>query len=337
MISLVKQCKKKYINNEYIFSFFILFVLFSIILNPAKYTQAAICGLEVWAKVLVPALFPFFVLTKLFSYSGITSDISNLFAPVTKKLFNCPPTSSYIFFMSIITGYPVGAKMVSESYNNGHLNKEDSIRTLSFCCNSGPMFIFGSVAIGMFNSFKLGIIIYLSHILGSIFNGMFYRNYHCKKEEKQQKNKVLTNLSDNINFSESISSSINSILLIGGVVCFTFVIIELITTNKAFELIISAISKLGLNKNIITAFFSGILEITKGSLMFSSLPLSIALTAPLCTFIISFGGVSTILQAITFTKNIVPIKLFVLQKLTHAIFATTTCLMLIVLLPFFSF
>lgn len=350
MKQLVKQSKKNIFKLGNIIPILLLCVLIIIILNPTKYSSVALTGLEVWVKVLVPSLFPFFVLTKLFSASGFIDDFTKLFAPTSKKLYKCPPVSTYIFLMSIITGYPVGAKLVADFYNSGNLSKTDAIKTLSFSANSGPMFILGSVAIGMFKSKKLGLIIYISHILGALINGLVYRNYgnFILKKHKNNTSKNKTDLTqkqmqipnsaqmhtlaqkNSINFVESINSSISSIMLIGGVICFTFVLIEVITSSAIFKGIINAISGIGINSNLLSALFSGIFEITKGCLMISSIPLSFNLVTMLCTFIISFGGISTLLQAIAFTKNIVPTKIFILQKISHALCATLVCALILI-------
>ncbi len=324
MKTFVKQSKRNYIKLNYLFPIFTLIVILIIALNPQKYSIVAFNGIEVWAKVLVPALFPFFVLTKLFSATNFLDDFTLIFKKPVKKLYNCPPCSSYIFFMSIITGYPVGAKLVSEFYNSGNLTKSEAIRTMSFCANSGPMFILGSVAIGMFSSPRMGYIMLISHIIGSLINGFLYRNIRLSDEPKNKANVV----KPSITFSESITSSISSILLIGGVICFTFVLIEVIISSPIFTFIVHMLGKLGINEKILTAILCGIGEITKGCLMFSSIAINPTLTTTLCTFLISFGGVSTMLQAMAFTKDIVPTKTFILQKITHAFCASVVCLMI---------
>lgn len=327
----VKQSKKFHGKLDIIVPIFLLFVILTIAINPAKYSAVAFKGLEVWAKVLVPALLPFFILTKLFSSSSFLPHFTMAFSKPIKKLYKTPPISAYIFFMSIITGYPVGAKLVADFYQNGELSKADAVKTLSFSSNSGPMFILGSVAVGMFTNKTMGIILYVSHILGSLLNGLIYRNF----KQKDKKNTIVLNYTNNknqdVNFSESVNSSIASMLLIGGVICFTFVLIEAILSSHVYQLAMLGLAKLGLHTDIITAIFSGIFEITKGCLMISSLPLSINTATLLCGFVIAFGGISTLLQAIVFTKNIIPTKFFILQKITHALCATFVSFVLLLL------
>lgn len=324
----VKHCKKIKVNLDFIASVFFLFIILCIAVNPIKYSAVAFKGLEVWAKILVPSLLPFFILTKLFAKGNFLNDFTSIFAKPMKKIYKCPKQSSYIFFMSILSGYPVGAKLVADFYNLGQISKEEAVKTLSFSANSGPMFILGSVAIGMFGNRRLGIIIYLSHIIGSLLNGLVYKNY------KSKESKVLSLCEAKppigVSFSENVNSSISSVLLIGGVICFTFVLIEVVTSSFIFKNIFALVDFVGFDSNFVASIFSGVFEITKGCLMLSELPYSIFVIAPICTFIISFGGISTLLQASVFTKGIISTKMFVLQKITHAVISCLVCLMLVV-------
>lgn len=373
MKSLVNQSGKILKKTNIFLGVFLLFIIILIAINPAKYSLVAFKGIEIWAKVLLPSLLPFFILTKLFASTGVIDGITKIFSPLMAKLYNCPSESAYVFFMSIFTGYPVGSKLVSDLYISGTFNKSQAIRTTAFCSNSGPMFILGSVAIGMFCDRKMGVIILASHILGAILNGLIYRNYgkskgiksnkayknavndiyktqedknntthsfgfNKYKQEKSEKLSYSLTRTQNadydiknkscIDFSASVISSINSILLIGGVICFTFVILEVITSSHLFAYVISLFSKIGIDKNLLSSIFCGIGEITKGCLLLSQVSLPTFASYCICTFIISFGGISTFLQAQAFLKNIVPAKIFLLQKTTHAILSCMVCAIL---------
>jgi nucleoside recognition membrane protein YjiH len=79
--------------------------------------------------------------------------------------------------MSVLSGYPVGAKLTADFYEKGLITKGQACRITTFTSTSGPLFIVGTVGIGMFHSAKLGIIILLSHFIGAILNGLIYRKY----------------------------------------------------------------------------------------------------------------------------------------------------------------
>jgi len=327
---IVNQSKHKIEKSKIILGVLFLCIIIIVAINPAKYSNVAFKGIEIWAKILVPSLLPFFIITKLFYSTGITNGLTNIFSKTMNKLYKCPKESSYIFFMSILSGYPVGSKLIADSYNNGQLSKNDAIKTASFCSNSGPMFILGSVAIGMFANNIMGIVMLVSHIMGALLNGLLYRKLKYSEDKNSQSSELTTS---EIDLTKSVNSSISSILLIGGVICFTFVILEIITTSNLFINLISLLTFNLINKNLLIAIFSGLGEITKGCLLLSSTALKTKTATLFCTFIISFGGISTFLQAMSFLKSIVPAKMFFLQKLTHAICSLVVCFLILLFIP----
>ncbi len=73
---------------------------------------------------------------------------------------------AYAFIMGIISGYPVGAKIVTEFRKNGNCSRAEAERLLAFTNNSGPLFIIGTVGVSMFgNTLIRIIIIYNSYII----------------------------------------------------------------------------------------------------------------------------------------------------------------------------
>src|SRR5574344_476395 len=122
------------------------------------------------------AIFMFF--TKILTDLDFLSWLTNLFTKLNKILFKAPAISSYIFLMSIISGYPVGAKLISEFYEMGAISKVQANKLCTFCSTSGPLFIIGSVGTSMFLNSTLGYIMFLSHILGSFLNGILYRKLY---------------------------------------------------------------------------------------------------------------------------------------------------------------
>lgn len=73
---------------------------------------------------------------------------------------------AYAFIMGIISGYPVGAKIVTEFRKNGNCSRAEAERLLAFTNNSGPLFIIGTVGVSMFGNTLIRIIIvYNSYII----------------------------------------------------------------------------------------------------------------------------------------------------------------------------
>ena len=344
----------------------ILFFIFNMIISPAKFIKEGLNGISAWAFNVLPSVLPFMFFTKALSSLGQMEKLTHPFQRVTKTLFNTPTISFYAFFMAILSGYPVGSKMIADLYMQGKITQEDAYRMSAFCSTSGPMFIIGAVGIGMFKNSLVGYILFLSHILSAFLNGLIYRKLGLKNDYKdkppkknisqttkiQGKNKLknkddkfsqkntvntqsknneikidLTNQNSDTNLnranektpdiSEIVLSSTLAILSVGCIITIFFIIIECL--SPIFNLFPENIS----------ALLEGIVEITKGCLSLSTLS-NIKLAVILASFVISFGGISTLLQSITMLRQVkIPIKLFALQKLTHALLSALISTMLV--------
>src|SRR5690606_150939 len=112
-----------------------------ILLFPQRSLNAALDGLSVWLDIVLPALLPFFIVSEIMIGLGLVDFVSVLLNPIMKPLFKCPGSSSFIWVMSITSGYPMGAKLVSSFYQAGKITKEEAQRILSFCSTSGPLFM----------------------------------------------------------------------------------------------------------------------------------------------------------------------------------------------------
>lgn len=88
-------CKITKVN--FVYAVLLLIIIFSIILSPKKYAEVTLTGIRVWATAVLPALFPFMVFSKLLTSTGYVEKASKVFSNVTKKIYNCPGISSYVF------------------------------------------------------------------------------------------------------------------------------------------------------------------------------------------------------------------------------------------------
>ena len=316
------------INRKLILILVITIILGAIVINPEVYITSCLNGIMVWATVVLPALLPFMFFTKTLTELGVADILASKFK-LFPKIFKVPSLAIYVFILSILSGYPVGAKIVADLYESGAISKEEAYKITTFTSNSGPMFILGSVGIGMLTSRKLGIIILISHILGALINGLIYRNH---KEKNTEINKKIIE-KNNLSIGDLMWNTVHSVLIIGGFIALFFVIIEIINNLNIFSPISNLFSKIfNCDANIFTAIFNGIFEITRGCLDISKLGLSELISGTLCTFIISFGGLATTMQALVFLKKFdMRFSFFIKQKITHAIFASVISFILLLI------
>ena len=132
-------------RNTIFLSTIVIVLIILFVSHPQQNIDACVNGLLVWATSIAPALFPFLIFTKLLSELNFIENISIYLSPITKKLYNVPGISAYIYTMSILSGYPVGAKLTADFYEKGLITKGQACRITTFTSTSGPLFIVGTV------------------------------------------------------------------------------------------------------------------------------------------------------------------------------------------------
>lgn len=310
-------------------SFTICLVIFS-----NSNLSAAKSGLVLWANSIVPSLFPFFVATELLSHTNFTYYLGRILNRFMKPIFNVRGEGSFAFIMGIISGYPIGAKIAANFRENNICSKEECERLLSFTNNSGPLFIIGTVGISMFGNSTIGFLLLITHLLASITVGFIFRFWKYNIKYSSVKNSSYVNSKDTISLSNlggiignSISSSINTILLIGGFVVLFSVIISILQTSQLLDVLSDCIKPLFCMLNIPAEFsnglISGILELTNGLNIICNIPAKkLSINIVIASFLLGLGGISILLQVwSTIAKTDLSIKPYILGKLLHACFS----------------
>lgn len=312
--------------------------------------QATKAGLLLWANSVVPALLPFFIATEILSHTNIVSNIGKLFNRYMRPIFNVPGFGAYAFIMGIISGYPVGAKIVTKFRNDGLCTKAEAERLLAFTNNSGPLFIIGTVGISMFGNTEIGLLLFMTHFISCIFVGFIFRFWKYHDNEKINSFKETTSSNHNVHFSDlgetlatSIMNSVHTIVMIGGFVILFSVIISILNNCHFFELITLLLTPLfhtlKISPDFIKSILSGIIELTNGLSIVSNITTKhIGTNIVISAFLLGFGGISVLLQVLSITsKSDISIKAYFYGKLLQGTIAAILTYALIHIFPIFNF
>lgn len=291
------------------------------ITNLSKYLGVVLEGILLYGTKVLPGLLPFFFVTKIFSSFDVLFIFCNCFKKFNKVFFNTPAISCYIYFMSIISGYPMGAKLTDDFYEMGLLTRPQAQRIMSFCSTSGPLFIIGSIGAGFLKSKTLGVMIFLSHLLASFLNGIIYRNYGKNQENinANNTNKIEDKIRQSFNLDDTMLSSIKSVLIVGGYIVIFYALIEVLLDLNLLSPLIDLMQIFGLENLQAKGLICGIIEVTKGVGIISQTN-NIKLAFILTSGLVSFSGLSIFIQSFSFLNKIkLNKKIFLLQKITHSI------------------
>lgn len=130
-------------------------------------------GIELCLRTVIPALFPFIVISIVIS-SNLAGIPMMILRPVG-KLCGMPAGSESLLLLGLFGGYPVGAQGVFSAYEGKSINKTDARRLLGFCSNAGPAFIFGMMG-SLFQSSVVPWVLWIVHILSAVFVGCILPN-----------------------------------------------------------------------------------------------------------------------------------------------------------------
>lgn len=312
----------------------ILFLLFTICLIFFSKSNIASVknSLKIWVNNVIPSLLPFFMATELLNNTDIPKIIGNLFHKIMRPLFNVPGIGAYALFMGIISGYPVGAKIVTDFRNNNLCTKEEAERLITFTNNSGPLFILGTVGITLFYDTSIGLLLFFTHLLSSISVGIIFRFWKINKGINESRNsyttdKIISFQSLGDILSKSIMSSIHSVVLIGGFIVLFGLILSVLEKTYLFHLVnlffVPSFKILGINTEFIIPILTGLLELTNGVVAVSSvINRNLAVNIIICAFLLGFGGVSIMLQVLSIiSKSDISIKPYIIGKLLQGFLA----------------
>ncbi|MDO5545229.1 MAG: hypothetical protein Q4F81_05330 [Eubacteriales bacterium] len=112
------------------------------ILDGKTALSGAADGIELCMNTVIPALFPFFVLSAALLRGAAAFPYLE---KVSSFLFGLPRGTGSLALPFFLGGYPVGAQSVYHAYESGLLQRPEAERLLAFCNNAGPAFVFGVV------------------------------------------------------------------------------------------------------------------------------------------------------------------------------------------------
>lgn len=138
-----------------------------LIAMPAEAAAGARRGLEVCAGMIIPALLPFLIFSRLLTALGVPQALAALTRPLLGRL-GISPYAAAPLFLGLTGGYPVGAAGLGSLVRDGLLPRAEGERLLPWCNNTGPAFIVGAVGSAVFGSVRLGLGLYLCHILAAL-------------------------------------------------------------------------------------------------------------------------------------------------------------------------
>ena len=317
-------------NSKFIIKILLILFIFFLIIYSKSNIEAVSNSISLFIEKVFPSLFPFFIATDLLSHTNMLQIFNKLLSPIMKPIFNVSGKGAFPFVMGILSGYPTGAKIVSDFRKRNICTKAECERLLAYTNNSGPLFIVGTVGSSLFFNTEIGYLLFLTHILGMITVGIIFRFYknNTYRSENTLEELDINNFSSI--FSDAIFNSFKTLLMIFGFIIIFSIVINILLTSSVFNLI---------NSPWIIGCILSTIEITNGInylslIITNNLTINIVLTS----FFLGFGGLSVLMQVYSIiSKTDLSIKPYICGKLLHGIISSIYTILIIFLLPSLSF
>lgn len=260
-------------------------------------------GLVLCATNIIPTLFPFFILSDLWTAEfEIKQD--GLLSRFFEKLFGINGAASVAFLSGIICGFPIGVKTATELYDKKIISKNELIHLCGFSNNPSAAFIISGVGAACLGNIYMGIFLFVSTLLSSVTVGILFR----KKSQIISNSSVISR--QNFDFVSSVKNAgLNSIAVSSYIILFSGVIslISYVINNTAITAVISTFFEVGTSISLITGC--------------EAINNNIKLV--LIAFALGFSGFSVHLQAFSFMPTELSRKKYLFMKLCQAVISAS--------------
>ena len=320
----------------------LLLAIGALIRFPHESIQAATDGLSLSLNVIIPSLFPFFVLSSLMVRLGFTRHFGRVFEPVMQPLFRVSGASASALVLGFVGGYPIGAKTAISLYEEGQISKVEAERLLAFSNNSGPAFILGVVGVGIFASSHVGVILYATHAIASILVGLLFRFWGTQGDTPcvgRRIHRMDSGARFSDAFIESVTGAFQSTLHICGFVIFFTVFIRLLFLAGAIPAAASVFGALfaglGLDYDWIPMLFTGLIELSSGVWSLREVAGQMSSAIAMAAFMLGWAGLSVHCQVLSFIGGSgLSVRSYILGKFLHGLFSASLIFLLTALIPF---
>ena len=143
-------------------------------------------GLSVCVSTLIPALFPFMVISDIFVRSGGADTLGALCRAPMRVLFGVSGAGAVAVVLGALCGFPIGARCAVSLFDAGKITKDECERLIAISSSPSSAFLISAVGITLFGSRALGRALYIATLASSLIVGVALNLISKRKKEPTQ-------------------------------------------------------------------------------------------------------------------------------------------------------
>lgn len=309
--------RKTVIKRRYAFTFMSLFIIILFFKNAAAATLWVQNGLYLCGTRLIPALFPFMVLSSIAIESGALKALCKIPAKLFRRIFKIGEDTTGAVIIGWICGFPVGARSLCELYTKSRISSSEYKRAICISSTPSPAFLIGAVGTQTFGSPFVGTALYVLSILISALIGAVMAigdnsELTPPRAAQRKKERGFAGI-----FTHAVTSSAAGMVSVCAFVVFFCAFLGVVeSTLSFFEL-----------SNATTVLIFSFFELTSGVARIGAMSADFSLA--LCGIAVGWSGLSVHFQTFSMcTEAPFEIKPYVLAHLLKAVLMGASCLAL---------
>lgn len=170
--------KITYLFTQTLVTLLAIYLTFLLLRYPVQSLSYASTGLMLWLERMIPTLLPFMILSGIMIRMNMTERFARFFHPLFHAVFGTSLNGSYVIFMGMLCGFPMGARIIGELAEAKKLSRMEASYLLAFCNNIGPVYFISFVMsiLGIENTCIPFCIMYgVPLVYGFLLYRIFYR------------------------------------------------------------------------------------------------------------------------------------------------------------------
>ncbi|WP_272034942.1 nucleoside recognition domain-containing protein [Paenibacillus sp. JJ-100] len=118
-----------------------LILVIAVVASPKEAFDASIQGLDIWWKIVFPALLPFLMLSQMLTAFGFTHAMGVLLEPLMQRVFKLPGHTGFALAVGMCGGFPAAADAVSRLVQEKQMTAREAVIVAAAAHFANPMMI----------------------------------------------------------------------------------------------------------------------------------------------------------------------------------------------------
>ena len=247
----------------------LLLVGLLLFLFPEESVAAAREGISLCMDVLIPSLFPFFVLSSLLISTGLAGLCARPLESFMRPLFGVGGAGAAALSLGLIGGYPVGARTVAQLVQRRECSQTEARRLSLFCNNCGPAFFIGAAGVGVFGAKEAGFLLLGANLKAAVLLGILFHVFGKETaQEETRKRERPARAPLTTEFPQCVRNAFSSTLGVCAYVILFSVLTRLADCSGLLPFLVNVLSSLLPGENapvLCRSFCVGLMELSTGT------------------------------------------------------------------------